>query len=140
MSISEFMKSLKEPLARLANRQDKMRGAFFEATFKSIAVLDEEALLATSVYVDLNPVAAGLAQAPESSPHTSVKQRVDHVESQGRTADLAAAQQGSVAGSRAAGGLEESLWLCPIEDRRGLDSTREGMMQGFSLGSYLLLR
>ena len=139
LSISEFMKSLKEPLARLANRQDKMRGAFFEERFKSIAVLDEEALLATSVYVDLNPVAAGLAQAPESSPHTSVKQRVDHVESQRRTADLAAAQQGSVAGSRAAGGLEESLWLCPIEDRRGLDSAREGMIQGFSLGSYLLL-
>ena len=32
-----------------------------------------------------------------------------------------------------------SLWLCPIEDRRGLDSTREGMMQGFSLGSYVQL-
>jgi hypothetical protein len=40
------------------------------------------------------------------------------------------AQQGSVAGSLAAGGLEESLWLCPIEDRRGLDSTREGMALG----------
>jgi hypothetical protein len=29
--------------------------------------------------------------------------------------------------------------LCPIEDRRGLDSTREGMMQGFSLRSYVKL-
>jgi hypothetical protein len=28
----------------------------------------------------------------------------------------------------AAAGLEESLWLCPIEDRRPLDSTREGML------------
>ncbi len=37
------------------------------------------------------------------------------------------------------GAFEESLWLCPIEDRRGLDSTREGMVPGFSLGSYLLL-
>jgi hypothetical protein len=46
---------------------------------------------------------------------------------------------GSVAGSKAAAGLEESLWLCPIEDRRGLDSTREGMMQGISLGSYVKL-
>jgi hypothetical protein len=43
-----------------------------------------------------------------------------------------------VAGSAAAG-IEESLWLCPIEDRRGLDSSREGMMEGFSLGNYLLL-
>jgi hypothetical protein len=49
------------------------------------------------------------------------------------------AQQGSVAGSLAAGGLEESLWLCPIEDRRGLDSSREGMVPGFTLGNYLLL-
>jgi hypothetical protein len=32
---------------------------------------------------------------------------------------------------------EEQLWLCPIEDRRGLDSTREGMMQNFPLGSYV---
>ena len=31
------------------------------------------------------------------------------------------------------------LWLCPIEDRRKLDSPREGMLEGFSLGSYLLL-
>ena len=36
-------------------------------------------------------------------------------------------------------GLEESLWLCPIEDRRRLDSCREGMLEGFSLGSYFLL-
>ena len=43
--------------------------------------------------------------------------------------DLAAAQGGSVAGSRAAAGLEESLWLCPIEDRRLLDSAREGMVK-----------
>jgi hypothetical protein len=35
--------------------------------------------------------------------------------------------------------LEESRWLCPIEDRRGLDSTREGMIQGFPLGSYATL-
>jgi hypothetical protein len=34
---------------------------------------------------------------------------------------------------------EESSWLCPIEDRRRLDSPREGMHEGFSLGSYLLL-
>src|SRR5208337_3353626 len=31
------------------------------------------------------------------------------------------------------------LWLCPVEDRRRLDSSREGMIEGFSLGNYLLL-
>ena len=54
-------------------------------------------------------------------------------------ARLEAAKDGSFAGSRAAVRLEDSLWLCPIEDRRGLDSTREGMVQGFSLGSYVQL-
>ncbi len=52
---------------------------------------------------------------------------------------LLGACQLQVAGSIAAAGLEESLWLCPIEDRRRLDSRREGKMEGFSLGSYLLL-
>ena len=32
-SLSWFMKCLKEPLSRLANRQDKTRGAFFEGRF-----------------------------------------------------------------------------------------------------------
>jgi hypothetical protein len=64
---------------------------------------------------------------------------VPHVEAQGQTARLEAARDGSVAGSLAAAGLEESLWLCPIEDRRELDSSREGMMDGISLGSYARL-
>ena len=50
-SLSWFMKCLKEPLSRLANRQDKTRGTFFESRFKSVAILDEEALLAISVYI-----------------------------------------------------------------------------------------
>src|SRR5262245_45466634 len=89
--------------------------------------------------IDLNPVAAGIAAVPETSEHTSIKERVDHVKVQGRTKDLKAARNGSGAGSLTSAGLEESHWLCPIEDRRRLDSSREGMLEGFSLGSYLLL-
>ena len=133
------MKCLKEPLARLANKQDETRGAFFEQRFKSIAILDEESLLATCAYIDLNPVAAGIALVPEKSPHTSITERVKSVKAQGRTRDLKAAERGSVAGSTAAAGLEEPLWLCPIEDRRTIDSRREGMIEGLSLGGYLLL-
>ena len=57
----------------------------------------------------------------------------------GRIPDLTAAKSGSAAGSNAAAGLEESIWLCPVEDRRKLDSSREGMLEGFSLGNYVLL-
>jgi len=138
-SLSWFMKCLKEPLSRLANRQDQTRGAFFEGRFKSIAILDEESLLATCAYIDLNPVAAGIAKVPEASPYTSIKTRVEHTKDEGRTPDLTAAAHGSVAGSCASAGMEDSLWLCPIEDRRRLDSAREGMLEGFPLGSYLLL-
>lgn len=138
-SLSWFMKCLKEPLSRLINKAEKCSGTFFEGRFKSIAVLDEEALLAVCAYIDLNPVAAGIAPTPESSQHTSVKARVDHVAQLGRVEDLQAAKQGSVAGSRASKKLEEALWLIPIEDRRQLDSTREGMLPGFTLGHYLML-
>jgi hypothetical protein len=59
--------------------------------------------------------------------------------SSGKTAELEAAEDGSVASSRAAGGLEEEMCLCPIEDRRRLDSVRKGMIRGFPLGSNVKL-
>lgn len=72
-----FMKALKEPLARIANKADGCRGTFWEARYKSIAILDNEALLATCAYIDLNSLAAGISETPEASKHTSIKQRVD---------------------------------------------------------------
>ena len=121
-SLGWFMKSLKEPLARMVNKAENCTGAFFEGRFKSIAVLDEEALLSVCAYIDLNPVAAGIAKTPEESEYTSVKARVDHVRKQGREEDLRAALKGSVAASAASRGLEDALWLVPIEDRRELPS------------------
>ena len=138
-SLGWFMKCLKEPLARLANKQDECTGAFFEGRFKSIAILDEESLLSVCAYIDLNPVAAGIAPTPEASEHTSVKARVEHVKTSGRTEDLKAAELGSVAAMRVSGGLEDDLWLVPIEDRRQSGAVREGMRSGFTLGQYLML-
>ncbi len=139
VSLSWFMRCLKEPLSRMVNRQEKTRGTFWESRFKSIAILNDESLLSVCAYIDLNPVAAGLAAVPEASEHTSIKQRVDHVVADGRVEDAKAAEGGSVVGVGRSSGLEESLWLCPIEDRRRLDSSREGMLEGFTLGNYLLL-
>jgi REP element-mobilizing transposase RayT len=134
-----FMKALKEPLARMANKEDRCKGTFWESRYKSIAILDEEALLATCAYIDLNPVAAGVSAAPETSRHTSVRRRVHHAKAKGILAELKAAESGRVAGSQTVGEAEQDLWLCPVEDRRRNGALREGMLEGFSLGSYLLL-
>ena len=135
-----FMKSLKEPIARLANQADNTTGAFWQSRYKSIAVLDNEALLAVSAYIDLNVFAAGMSPTPEESPHTSLRTRVHHCQINGRIADLQAAKVSTVAGVLATQDLEADLWLSPIEDRRHRDaSSRPGLLDGFSLGSYLQL-
>ena len=134
-----FMKSLKEPLARLANHQDGTRGAFWAARYKSIAILDQEALLATCVYIDLNPLAAGLVRLPEQGKFTSLAARLAWCKKRGRLAELQAACQGSVPAARRARGMEAGLWLCPLEDRRPQGEARVGLAESFSLGSYLLL-
>jgi REP element-mobilizing transposase RayT len=134
-----FMKCLKEPLARLANREDDCRGAFWQGRYKSIAILDDEALLATCAYIDLNPVAAGIGSTPEASPYTSVHSRIEHCREQDRLDDLQAARDGSVAAAEAARGLDADHWLCPLGDERGRGAVRVGVLEGLSLGSYLQL-
>jgi REP element-mobilizing transposase RayT len=73
--ISWFMRALAEPIARLANKQDECTGRFWEGRFKAQRIVDEAGLLACSMYVDLNPVRAAIAESPESSEHTSAYDR-----------------------------------------------------------------
>ncbi len=79
-SLSAFMQNLKQPIAWRANKEDGVRGHFFEDRFYSGALLSEEAVLASMAYVDLNPIRAKITQSIEQCEHTSIRNRLQALE------------------------------------------------------------
>jgi REP element-mobilizing transposase RayT len=131
--LSWFMKCLKEPLARLANREDGCTGAFWEGRFRSVAVLDERSLLATAVYIDLNPVAAGIVSAPEQAEHTSLRTRLDHC----RSNDTLTTLSEGLSTQTIEPAQEAGLWLMPVNDDRPYGGDRVGLLCDCTLSTYL---
>ncbi len=78
--VSWFMRVLNESIARQANAEDGCTGRFWEGRFKSQALLDEQALLATMAYVDLNPIRAGMVESLQDSAHTSIAARLSELQ------------------------------------------------------------
>ena len=75
-SISWFMGRLNEFIARAANSEENLKGRFWESRFKCLPLLDLAAIAACMVYVDLNPIRAGIAPTPELSDFTSIQDRI----------------------------------------------------------------
>ncbi len=63
--LSCFVKELKERFSRWFNKHHQRRGTLWMDRFKSVLVEDGEALRTMALYLDLNPVRAGLVEDPK---------------------------------------------------------------------------
>ena len=70
--VSEFMRNLHSAFARFYNRTYSHFGRFWADRFKSVLLEDTRALLDCMLYVELNPVRAGLVTRPEEWKGSSV--------------------------------------------------------------------
>jgi hypothetical protein len=74
--LSWYMKMLDEGIAKQANREEGRKGRFWDDRFGCVRLCDDAAILACSVYVDLNPIRACLAETLEGSDFTSAQRRI----------------------------------------------------------------
>jgi hypothetical protein len=119
-SLSWFMGRLNEFIARAANKEDSVKGRFWESRFKCQDLLDDAAIAACMVYVDLNPIRAALAATPEKSDFTSIQERIRAWHNEIITTD-------SIPEPIPFKPLDapSSCWLCPIQS----DSQRRGILR-----------
>jgi putative transposase len=64
-NLSEFMRNIQSAFAVWYNKTFKRHGTFWADRFKSVLLGDAQAVLDCMLYVELNPVRAGLCQVPD---------------------------------------------------------------------------
>jgi hypothetical protein len=152
-SLSWFMAKLNEYIAREANKEDKVKGRFWESRFKCQALIDEAAIAACMVYVDLNPIRAGVASTPEDSDFTSIQERIrawqkemaaSHPSEQmqaiqsaspGDAANIPATDRKPIFTEASALCNSVGSWLCPIQSNSG----RRGILEITALDYFDLV-
>ena len=70
--VSEYMRNIQASFARWYNHSYQRRGRFWADRFKSVVLGDHSAVLDCLLYVELNPVRAGLVERPEEWMGSSV--------------------------------------------------------------------
>jgi REP element-mobilizing transposase RayT len=143
-SLSWFMGRLNEYIARAANKEDGVKGRFWEARFKCQALLDLVAIVSGMAYVDLNVVRSGVAKTPEESDFTSIQERIRAWQRERMAASSKADQLNPSCDNKCRAMPEDAAesadsnadrpsvsaqpresWLCPIESGSG----RRGILQ-----------
>ncbi len=75
--VSELMRNVNGDFATWFNRRFHRRGSLFAGRFKSVMITDPKAVIDVMLYIDLNPVRAGLVKRPEDWEVGSVRARLE---------------------------------------------------------------
>jgi REP element-mobilizing transposase RayT len=133
--LSWFMRCLAENIARRVNAEEESAGRFWAGRFKCVRILDETALLVVCIYVDLNPIRAGVAATPESSRFTSAYDRI------AARQDGVRRRPGTAAGRRPASSPERADgWLSPVPLEGGAEGGAESLKRRASNRGFLPIK
>jgi len=124
--ISWFMRNLNEYIAREANKEDDCKGRYWEGRYYSQALLDDQAILSCMMYVDLNPVRAGISDDLAQSDYTSIQARIRQYERHTAVSEQAEPPTTTIP-------AEQPRWLLPFGPSENQQSIP------FTLYDYLAL-